>query len=97
MLISLLAGLAIAKHAYVFDELAWTKQSWSDMKLRFPVEAVVMEDDFGSYEHLSSRGTYSKASVQRALEEGTSLTRWAFPIHMCCTGVLKRHASSPCQ
>ena len=77
ILLSLLAGLAVAKHAYVFDELAWTKQSWSDMKLRFPIETVLDEDEFGSYEHLSSKGTHSKASYQQALEEGMSHSRWA--------------------
>ena len=77
-LISLLAGPAIAKHAYVFDELAWTKQSWSDMKLRFAIETVLDEDAFGSYDHLSSKGTHSKASFQQALEEGMSQSRWAF-------------------
>ena len=81
VLFSALAGLAIAKHAYVFDELAWTKQSWSDMKLRFPIETVLNDDEFGSYEHLSSKGTHSKASFQQALEEGMSHTRWAFQIH----------------
>ena len=75
ILTSLLAGLAIAKHAYVFDELAWTKRSWSDMKLRFPIEAVLKEEEFGSYEQLSSRGTHSRASYQQALGEGSSLTR----------------------
>ena len=81
LVISLLAGLAIAKHAYVFDELAWTKQSWSDMKLRFPIEAVLDEEEFGSYEHLSSQGTHSKASFKQALKEGMSQSRWAFHTH----------------
>lgn len=75
LVLSLLAGLALAKHAYVFDELAWTKQSWSDMKLRFPIETVLDEEDFGSYERLSSKGTHSKASFQQALEEGMSHSR----------------------
>ena len=73
--LSLLIGLAIAKHAYVFDELAWTKQSWPDMKLRFPIESVLKQEELGSYDHLSSKGTYSRSSLQQTLEEGKSHTR----------------------
>ena len=75
LLLSLLIGLASAKQDYIFDELAWTKQSWSDLKLRFPIESVLREDDFGSYERLSSKGTHSRASLQESLEDGMSPDR----------------------
>ena len=70
-----LAGLALAKQTYIFDELAWTKQSWSNMKLRFPIEGLLREEDFGFYEAISSKGTYSKSSLPQALEEGQSQQR----------------------
>ena len=70
LLLSGLAGLALAKQAYIFDELAWTKQSWTDMKLRFPIEGLLREEDFGSYEAISSKGTYSRSSLPQTLEEG---------------------------
>ena len=76
LLLSGLAGLALAKQAYIFDELAWTKQSWPDMKLRFPIEGLLREEDFGSYEAISSKGTYSKKSLPQALEEGQVQQRY---------------------
>ena len=76
LLLSGLAGLALAKQTYIFDELAWTKQSWTDMKLRFPIEGLLREEDFGSYEAISSKGTYSKSSLSQALEEGQVQQRY---------------------
>lgn len=76
LLFSGLAGLALAKQAYIFDELAWTKQSWPDMKLRFPIEGLLREEDFASYEAISSKGTYSKSSLPQALEEGQVQQRY---------------------
>ena len=81
-----LAGLALAKQAYIFDELAWTKQSWTDMKLRFPIEGLLKEEDFGSYEAISSKGAYSKSSLPQALEEGQVQQRY------CSMLACKSHA-----
>ena len=83
-----LTGLALAKQAYIFDELAWTKESWTDMKLRFPIEGLLREEDFGSYEAMSSKGTYSKRSLpQTLLEEGQSQQRY------CSMPACKSYAS----
>ena len=76
LLVNGLAGLVLAKQAYIFDELAWTKQSWTDMKLRFPIEGLLREEDFGSYEAISSKGTYSKSSLPQTLEEGQVQQRY---------------------
>ena len=97
VVLSVLIGLAIAKHTYMFDELAWTKKGWSDLKLRFPIENVLNEDDFGSYEHLSSQGSHSKTSLQRILEEGNSHTRYACNSKCLCRTTATRLNTSSVQ
>ena len=92
--LSVFTGLAIAKHTYMFDELAWTKKGWSDLKLRFPIENLSNEDGFGSYEHLSSQGTHSKTSLQRILEEGNSLSRYACNSMCLCRTTATRLTTS---
>lgn len=94
VVLSMFTGLAIAKHTHMFDELAWTKKGWSDLKLRFPIENVSNEDGFGSYEHLSSQGTHSKSSLQRILEEGNSLTRYACNSMFLCRTFATRSTTS---
>jgi hypothetical protein len=55
---------------YVYDETAWTKQALDSLKLRFPLEKVVKEEDWDTYSLISSKGTYSKSDLHQVLEQG---------------------------
>lgn len=67
--LTLAATVATAKYVYLHDETVWTKHTWDALKLRFPLEKLMQEDELEHYEMVSSKGTHSRDSLQQGLEE----------------------------
>ena len=68
-LLCLAAVAAFAKYSYIHDETAWTKQSWESLKLRFPLEKVLQEQDWDGHSLISSRGTYRKEDLEQVAQD----------------------------
>lgn len=68
VLCCLALGLGSAKYLYIHDETVWTKQSWDALKLKFPLEKLLQEDELAGFESISSKGAFSVATLQEGLE-----------------------------
>jgi hypothetical protein len=67
--IFLMAAAVRARYIYIHDETVWTKSSWDALKLTFPLEKLMQEEDLQIFELISNKGTFSKDALQRRREE----------------------------
>ena len=70
LLLCFVLHLVHAEHIYVHDETAWTKQALDSLKLRFPLENVLKEEDWDGHSLISSKGTHKKSDLQQVLQQG---------------------------
>ena len=80
-------GLCLAVHLYlpicadaaqyIYDESVWTKKSWEQLKLPFPLDATSANPDMNGYGLVSSAGPFQQSAYDTKVRE-----RWVPALHL---------------